>query len=349
LTRSGYLALANLDFENQLSGSNRPLPSGLLERWRYILRLLPGMMGAECLSAQAGGPGPILSLSALGQGSGPAKGLVVWGVTPGTARLAEALGLASSFPAPEVVKQINDKGFSHQLERQLGIALPGSRLVSAFEQLLQAVRDCPHDWVLKHPFGFSGRERVLGKHAQISDSAAGWARRKLGQGWTLLFEPWVEERRDASYHFDISPEGKLEFVGFCRMLTDAGGVYRGTRVDPNEKPDPDTLQCLSQVAKELADRGYWGPVGIDSLTGILGHEVCRRPLVEINARYSFGRLALALRDWLPAGSCFVWQHPQVSPGPLPPLPRPDEVRPGLYALPESADPNALSGTHLEVG
>jgi len=348
LTWSGYLALANLDFENQLSGRNRPLPSGLLERWRYILRLLPGMAEAECLPTEAGRPGQAMGPPKWGAQDWQAKSLVVWGVTPGTARLAEALGLASSFPTPEVVKQINDKVFSHQLECQLGIALPGSRLVSAFEPLRQAVSDCPHDWVLKHPFGFSGRERMLGKRAQISDSAAGWARRKLSQGWTLLFEPWVEERRDASYHFDILPEGKVKFVGFCRMLTDAGGVYRGTRVDPSEEPDPDTLQCLSQVAAELADRDYWGPVGIDSLTGILGTEACCRPLVELNARYSFGRLALALKDWLPAGSCFTWHHPQMSQGPLPPLPRLKEFGPGLYALPEAADPNALSGTHLEV-
>ena len=50
-------------------------------------------------------------------------------------------------------------------------------LVSTFEQLQQAVRDCPHDWVLKHPFGFSGRERGLGKRARISDFGFG---RRLG-------------------------------------------------------------------------------------------------------------------------------------------------------------------------
>jgi hypothetical protein len=102
--------------------------------------------------------------------------------------------------------------------------------VSTFEQLQQAVRDCPHDWVLKHPFGFSGRERRLGKRARISDSAAGWARRKLSRGWTLLFEPWVEERRDASYHFDILPEGR---VAPTAPQSPTAGCFMGSRVyDP---------------------------------------------------------------------------------------------------------------------
>ena len=196
--------------------------------------------------------------------------------------------------------------------------------------------------------GFSARERVLGRPGHISDSAWGWARRKLGQGWTLLFEPWVEQRRDFSLHFEIERQGTVGFVGHTELVGDPGGVYRGNRVMPSAPPDPLALEYAWQVAGLLAGRGYWGPVGIDAFSGVLGERPLLRPLVEINARYSFGRLTLALGDWIPQGWCYLWWHPGQADQGRVEAPLTPPVRAGRYALPLTVDPLQSSGTLVVV-
>ena len=328
------LAVANLDFEYELAGRGA-LPDGLAQRWQFILRLLA--REAECLDP-----------TTLTVRTESATRLWAWGVTPRIARLAASLGLSQDFPSLEVVREVNDKRFSHQLEQKLGIALPHSQVVDSLEQFRSAVEACPFSWVLKHPLGVSARERVVGKPGHISDSAWGWARRKLHQSWTLLFEPWVEQRHDFSLHFEIDRHGQHRFVGHCELVSDPGGVYRGNRVLPSSILEPAALECGHKVAAELSLRGYWGPVGIDAFSGVLGDKRYLRPLVEINARCSFGRLALALSDWIPQGWCHLWWHPQVNEASLTPLPARDLIQPGAYALPLAVDPTQGSRTILMV-
>lgn len=317
-------ALSNLDFESELAGL--AFPASIARRWRHVLRLLPEARRATCLDPT--------------DFTGPLEGrLVAWGVTPRVLQLAPL----QEFPSMEVVTRVNDKRFSHGLEKRLGVELPYARVVVSMDELEEAVRECPHDWVLKHPFGVSARERAVGKRGGLSDSGRGWARKQLAR-WSLLFEPWVNPRRDFSLHFQIARDGAVDYVGNCELVPDPGGVYRGNQVLPGRPVPGEALACGQRVARELAQSGYWGPVGIDAFEGLLGDQPVLRPLVEINARYSFGRLTLALRDWLPEGWCLLWSHPKLLEVAYPPLPA--SPRPGAYGLPIEADPEGTSGTVL---
>jgi hypothetical protein len=274
---------------------------------------------------------------------------VVWGVTPRTARLAEQLGLSEHFPAVDIVREVNDKRYSHLLEKKLGIDLPQCALIDSVQAFEARVRTCPFDWVLKHPLGVSARERVVGRQGKILPSAHGWARNRLKEGWTLVFEPWVENCRNASLHFEILPGGESRFLGHCHLLTDLGGVYRGNLVTPTD-PLP-ALEAARQIVNEVAEKGYWGLVGIDTFSGTLAGQPLERPLVEINARCSFGRLTLALGHWIPAGWSYLWWHPrQADAGrlsaPLRALPETGSgnLETGVYRLPLSVDPEQNSGT-----
>ncbi len=318
-------ALANLDFEYELAG--RTFPAWVVQRWRHVLRLLPQARQAVCLE-----PATPEAISGT---------LLPWGVTPRVVKLAPG----QEFPDPEVVRQVNDKRFSHLLEKRFGVELPYACLVSSLEELEQAVQQCPFDWVLKHPMGVSARERAVGKRGRLSDSGRGWARKQFAE-WTLLFEPWVDPRQDFSLHFEIARDGAVEFLGHCLLTADPGGVYRGNTVLPEREVPIRALACGRQVAGELARLGYWGPVGIDAFEGLLGDQPILRPLVEINARYSFGRLTLALGDWLPSGWCFSWSHPKLAAPAFPPLPR--HPSPGIYGVPIEADPDGSSGTFVCV-
>ncbi len=352
MTPSGTtLALANLDFELELAeGPNYKTRASMLrlgERWGSILRLLPEAREAECLLPEA--------LRDGFEFAGPASSLLVWGVTERVRALALRLGLGEAeFPSEAAVLQANDKLVSHELEQRLGVALPGSVVISSVEQLRSVVEECPYDWVIKHPLGFSALERMVGKAGVLSHSPLGFARIRLEKGWKLLFEPWVEGSRGFSHHYQIARDGSFVFVGECGLLTDPGGVHRGNRITQGES-DPRLLEVGGRVCGEMAALGYWGPLGLDGLEGTLGGEQVFRPLLEINARYSFGRLTLALRDWIPEGWTCTWWHPRAVdaerlPAVLSPLPSLAEGpwEAGLYALPACADPGQSSGTALLI-
>lgn len=335
---------ANLDFESELAANGNykvaPISQALCQRWSHSLRLLPGARSSYCLE----GPCP--------EGDSQFEQLVAWGVTPRSIQLAHHLGVTTG-PDLGLVREINDKRYSHRLEKSLGVALPHSQIVDSLDQLEQAAQSCPFDWVLKHPLGYSGRERIFGKAHHLSDSARGWGRKKLLEGWSLLFEPWVDRQHDFSMHFEISRSGQPQFVGWCSLVSDISGGYRGNFVNRETEIDPGALEVGHQVAAHLATRGYWGPVGLDALSGHLGSAAVLRPLVEINARYSFGRLSLALADWLPQGWSYLWWHPSraeahLLPERLPPLPEmgPSSLEPGVYQLPLLADPQQNSSTAI---
>lgn len=339
------LALANLEFEAELryeSEAQAPPPRDD-RRWENLLRLLPEARYAQCLSFEMAG-----AFEGV-------RRLTVWGVTPRAARLAKHLGLSYALPPVELVREVNDKRFSSALEESMCRALPHSREIATLRNLEEAVARCPHRWVLKHPLSLSARARILGQRGILSTTAQAWAQRRLERGWTLLFEPWVEERIQMALHFDIDKGQGVTFAGRCRVVTDSGGGFRGCELSPNPPMDEEALRYARDVAAAVAKKGYWGPLTVESFRGKLGPHHVFRPLLDIDARYSFSRLSLGLADWLPQDWCYFWYHPpflEVSPfaDKLLPLPEPGqgEVEPGVYGLPEAVDPGQATGTAVLV-
>jgi hypothetical protein len=325
----------NLDFEYELAaGQNyrqRPQLEKLCDRWQAILRLLPGCEDAEL---------------------GPKDGQVIvpWGVTPKTERLSAA----GVFPPSSLVKLVNDKRFSHRLEMEFGCALVGSRIVEDLDDLDAAVESCSHDWVLKHPFGVGGRERVTGKKGQGFADACRWAENRIQKGWSLVFEPWAYQRTEFSFHYQIEQTGPIEFLGHCGLVSDESGAFRGNRVVPSDPARQAFLTITDKAVERLAELGYWGPVSIDAFLGTLGQAPVSRPIMEINARYSFGRMALELVRRIPQGWCLHWWHPKARCRPVvEKLARdyPDDsqsLTPGIYRLPLFADPDRRTGSYLVV-
>jgi hypothetical protein len=341
----GSLALANLDFEAELryeSESQAP-PARDDRRWEHILRLLPEARQAQCLSFEVAG---------CFEGT---KRLFVWGVSPRVARLAKHLGLSYALPPVSLVREVNDKRFAYQWEQRLDRALPYSREIKDLKSLQETVSRCPYRWVLKHPLSMSSRSRILGQQGLLSASSRAWAQRRLERGWTLLFEPWVEQRRQLALHFDIDKGQGVDFAGRCRILTDTNGGFRGCEISPDPPMDEEALRYARDIAAAIAKKGYWGPLTVESFRGKLGGTEVFRPLLDVDARYSFSRLSLGLADWLPQDWCYFWYHPpflEVSPfaGKLEPLPEPDAgpLAPGLFGLPQDIDPGQATGTAVLV-
>jgi hypothetical protein len=322
---------SNLDFEYELAAGPAFQPNPqlrkLCRRWEAVLRLLPGCEEAS-IGLEAGAE------------------VIPWGVSPSIARAA----LGQNFPEIATVQEINDKRYSHRLEGELGCAFPGSRIVGSLSELESAVSRCRGDWVLKHPLGVGGRERVTGKAGQANPQARSWAASRFAEGWTLIFEPWAYRRTESSFHFEIEGSGAV-FLGQCGLVSDESGAFRGNRLIRESELDAVLLGTVQLAMAKVWESGYRGPVSVDSFRGFLGDKEVLRPIMEINARYSFGRMALELFRRVPEGWSLFWWHPKARE--LRAVEEkareyPERWAPGVYRLPLFADPRQVTGSFLVV-
>ncbi|HEV7376057.1 MAG TPA: hypothetical protein VGN95_15165 [Pyrinomonadaceae bacterium] len=230
-----------------------------------------------------------------------------WGWTPSAVATGEQVG-AIVRPVPgAIVARVNSKLWSHALEIELGLKLPGAATASTFEELEEAVaRACPQaneKWVVKSQFGFAARERVLGRGPKLEEPQAKWSRRRLAKGESLIFQPWLEVIREYGVVMEISRDGAFEIQGISDLQTNGAGTGTGYILGrpPSSHRASELERIASLVSERLFKEGYYGPVGIDALEHAGGFH----PLLEINARYTMGFVAVAVeRSLKPAAPTF---------------------------------------------
>jgi hypothetical protein len=310
----------NADFEVELAapaGAYRRLPSfdalnrRLAEHLLWLAQpndalLLPEPR-SERLQAEARGRGVEL-IPTNQPASQTGRTFTPWGWTPNAAAAGEQAGaVVRALPFP-VVARVNSKLWSHALEVELGTAQPGAALAATFEELQAAVeRACPKPndkWVVKSPSGFAARDRVLGRGPRLEQPQAKWSQRRLALGETLIFQPWLEVVREYGIVLEISANGGLEIQGVSDLQTNGAGT--GTGYILGRPPAPERLRELERIASLVGERlfkeGYFGPVGIDALE----HRGGLHPLLEINARYTMGFVALAVERSLKPTAPMFW-------------------------------------------
>jgi hypothetical protein len=207
-----------------------------------------------------------------------------------------------------IVARVNSKLWSHALEVELGWAQPGAATAKTFDELREAVaRASPLEgdkWVIKSPFGFAARDRVLGRGPALEGPQAVWARRRLSKGETLIFQPWLEVIREYGIVLEIHTDGAYRVHGISDLQTNGAGTGKGYML--GRPPSAERMAELERVASIVSERlfkeGYTGPVGIDALE----HRRGLHPLLEINARYTMGFVALAVERSLKPQTPFFW-------------------------------------------
>jgi hypothetical protein len=314
----------NADFEVELaavassSSPYRRLPPFELLNRRLAARLLwlasPGDAllvaepWSERLRSEAARRGVEL-VGPRGPGVQSQRLFTPWGWTPSAVAVGEEAGASVRALPLDVVARVNSKLWSHALEVELGTALKGAALARTFEELLEAVaRACPEPddkWVVKSPYGFAARERVLGRGPVLEEPQAKWSRRRLASGETLIFQPWLEVVREYGVALEIAPDGACEMLGVSDLQTNGAGT--GTGYILGRPPSPRRLEELERVARLVAGRlyaeGYYGPVGVDALE----HAGGSHPLLEVNARYTMGFVALAVERSLKPPVPTFWE------------------------------------------
>ena len=232
-----------------------------------------------------------------------------WGWTPGVVALGERVGARVSPVALETVRRVNSKLWSHALEQELGIAMAGACAAADFAELAAAVaRACPgadDKWVIKNPFGFAARERVLGRGARLEGAQAVWARRQFAAGETLIFQPWLERVREYGATLEITHDGGINLVGISDLQTNGAGTgtgyLLGRKIDSARRAELEAI--ARRVGARLFREGYTGAAGLDALE----HTGGLHPLLEINARYTMGFVALAIERELKPRTPTLWK------------------------------------------
>jgi hypothetical protein len=328
------LFIGNFDFEHRLAEPNRETPAKLQQlnaematAWLSIARdgdwiwtPFPINIAFFHEAVQQGLPNviPVNSFSEVPRD----VECVPWGWSTEIRTLVKRYGWSANAPSEAAVRRANSRATSDELERLWNVGLDQSRRIESLEQVnaaIYALRRSADRWVVKAEYGMSARERILGCGAMtISDE--NWIRRRLTAQRVVFFEPWVDRIGEVGIQIDIPENGEPQFIGLTPMLVDGRGQYVGSwfafhdeRFAVERAFWPNAMSVAMQAATHLQSLGYFGPVGIDVMVYRDESGAQRvRPLQDINARWTMGRLALGWRRLLKPGDEGCWRHTSTS-------------------------------------
>lgn len=212
-----------------------------------------------------------------------------WSPTPSAIRRLRAAGATPEpHPAPDVLRRVNHRSFCVAL----GGGAPGACFVCDEAELANALGAARgRALMFKKPFGFAGRgqRRIAG--APSADDRR-WLGAAIARGG-LVVEPWLELCRELALHGVVHRDGTRELGRVCVQETDAHRAWVSTRLANPFEVDPEHAGVLraraEEVARELAQAGYFGPFGVDAyLYRDARGDVRLNPLGELNARYTMG-------------------------------------------------------------
>lgn len=215
------------------------------------------------------------------------------------------------------------KTWSVQVHRDLSPETCNSyicRTLAELETALQQVTALQRA-VIKAPLGSSGRHMHQVTAAGLTPPQRAWSMRILAEQGAVVVEPWLNKILDLSVQIEAGAKDPI--LGLTRFVTDRRGQYAGHLLGrkfddlaPEDRRIVHTAGFFEHlyevgrgVAQALAKAGYTGAAGIDALVHRGDDGLLRlRPIVEINTRFTMGRVALALDEHLNRGCRAAWRH-----------------------------------------
>jgi uncharacterized ferritin-like protein (DUF455 family) len=171
-----------------------------------------------------------------------------------------------------------------------------------------------HEVVLKQAYGVAGSNALRLLEPEVSTTQARWMEKVFARGGQLIVEPWLQRLQDFSVQLEMTGEG-LKLCGFTGLLNDARGQFVANFAEPrHHKRIPAAVVAqfqraadvsgvllefydgvFAQLERELRAVSFVGPLGIDALVYRDANGAARlKPVVEINPRYTMGRVLVEL-------------------------------------------------------
>jgi uncharacterized ferritin-like protein (DUF455 family) len=171
-----------------------------------------------------------------------------------------------------------------------------------------------HNIVVKQAFGAAGSQAVRLLEPEVLATQWRWMEQACARKGELVVEPWLDRVRDFSVQLEMTAAG-LKVCGFTGLWTDARGQFVANFAESHHHTrlpgqvvtaihgPPDISRRLlalyedlrGRLERELRALDFLGPVGLDALVyRDAGGGVRLKPVVEINPRYTMGRVLVEL-------------------------------------------------------
>ena len=182
------------------------------------------------------------------------------------------------------------------------------------------------NFLIKTPIASSGRGQIRVKNGHIRADQLTNLEKIIQKHGEVIVEPWLDKVLDLSFHFDIGENEEITAIGWTRFCTNTRGQYRATFVSQmvaglssetkqflyGNGKNPRQLNRLGEtlsriIGRAIAKLGYMGPVGIDALVyRNSNQELLLKPIVEINPRWTMGRLGHSLKSRVNSARTAIW-------------------------------------------
>ena len=202
---------------------------------------------------------------------------------------------------------------------------------TSLEKTLEAVASIRsrghHAVVLKESIGVAGSNSVRLLEPAILEKQRLWISNVFSSGGTLVVEPWLDRQIDFSIQLEMTASG-LALIGYTGLLSDPRGQFVGNWAEPKHSRSlPSAVlaalgvtpragneiqlfygDLFAALEEKLRAVDFLGPLGIDCFVFRDDSGKMRlKPVVEINPRYTMGRLTVELMKRASQGSCGLFR------------------------------------------
>jgi hypothetical protein len=258
-----------------------------------------------------------ISLSGQANRSLAKNRIALWGISPASIYLFEKINRQHNlqFQIPEwkeEYRQGENRRTSQKILTCLIDEIPEiekdilPQFLSNIDEIENRLLQSDGKQVIKSPFSSSGRGLVWLPPEKIAQSERQIISGMLKKQFQVSIEKALDKQLDFSMHFENTPEGKTQFIGYSVFQTNAKGAYEKSFLanqDELEKRITRFIdkELLIRVKIALVDLihqfyapFYTGNIGVDMLV-YQSENTCKlHPCVEINMRKSMGYLAIRL-------------------------------------------------------
>ncbi len=205
-------------------------------------------------------------------------------------------------------------------ENEVGVAV--NSLAEALEVIAQIRQRGHHKIVIKESLGLAGSNALRLFEPEILETHRRWIANASENHKQLVVEPWLERVLDFSVQLEMSDEG-LKLCGYTGLINDARGQFQANVALPGHQkkipanlivlfPEPPDIaqrlhliyaESFKLLEEELRRAKFLGPIGIDAFAYRDAEGKIRlKPIVEINPRYTMGRVTVELMKHVAPGS-----------------------------------------------
>ena len=171
-----------------------------------------------------------------------------------------------------------------------------------------------HKVVVKQSFGVAGSNALRLFEPEILPAQWRWMENAFAQKRELVVEPWLERVQDFSVQLEMAANG-LKLCGYTGLMCDPRGQFTANFAESHHhkripakvvsqfREPPDISQRLldyyngifAALEAELRAMDFLGPIGIDAFVYRDSNGATKlKPVVEINPRYTMGRVLVEL-------------------------------------------------------